>query len=112
MGRLTMKLTQTASKIATTRNEYGDDVWGAAEADIPCLYRDISTLSRRNSNREEVEIDGLLWFDADRTVNKADIYLIGTEYFRVEKVIIARDRLRSNTIQFIKCEVTKQRQVS
>ena len=112
MGRLTAKLTQTAYRISTTRNVYGDDTWGATSAAIPCLYRDISILSRGNVNRDEVDIDGQLWFDSDQTIEKGETYLIGTEYFRIEKVIIARDRLRDNEIRFIKCEVTRQRQIS
>lgn len=110
MGRLTAKLTSTATKIATTRNEYGDVVYGATSS-VPCLYRDISSLSH-TANRDQVQIDGLLWFDADASVAKGDIFLVGTDYLKIERVIKAKDLLRSNVVRFMKCEVTKQRQVS
>jgi hypothetical protein len=110
MGRLTPKLTQTASKVAETTNEDGDIVYGATTS-VACLYRDISTL-QRDANREYVEIDGLLWFDADNVPAKGDMYLLDGQYLRIERVIVARDRLHTNAIQFHKCEVTKQRQIS
>ena len=109
---ITPKLTQTAYKVTTTRNQYGDSVWGSLSSAIPCMYRDISTLGQSSGNREEVTLDGLFWLDSDQAVNKADIYKIGTEYIRIERVIPARDRLRSNTVHWHKCEVTKQRQIS
>lgn len=108
----TTKLTQTCSKVAVTRNQYGDVVYGATTSNIKCLYRDISTLSRGNANREEVQLDGLFWLDNDQSPAKGDIYVLDGEYLRIERVIIARDRLSSNTVQFYKCEVTKQRQIS
>ena len=112
MINITPKLTQTAYKVSTTRNQYGDSVWGATGSAIPCLYRDISTLGQSSGNREEVTIDGLLWLDNDQTVNKADIYLIDGEYYRIERIVEARDRLSTNSVAFYKCEVTKQRQIS
>jgi len=108
---LVPKLTQQATKYATTRNQYGDDVFGATTT-MACLYRDISDLSRGNSNREEVNIDGLLWFGPSVVINKADIFSVNSQFYRVERVIVARDRLRTNTIKFYKCEVSKTRQVS
>ena len=108
---LVPKLTQTATKVVTTRNQYGDLVYGSTSS-IDCLYRDISDLTRGNANREEVEIDGLFWTGPTNALNKGDIYAIDGVYYRVERVIIARDRLRTNTIKFYKAEVTKQRQVS
>jgi len=110
---ITPKLTQTCYKVNASRNQYGDSTWSSVGTTaIPCLYRDISTLGQSSANREEVTLDGLFWLDSDQTVNKADIYKIGTEYIRIERVIPARDRLRSNTVAFYKCEVTKQRQIS
>lgn len=110
MGRLTPKLTQTASKIAITRNEYGDSIYGATSS-AACLYRDISTLSHV-LNREDVNIDGLLWFEAGHDAQMGDIYLLDGQYLKVERVISAKDLLRTNTEQFVKCEVTKVRQLS
>lgn len=105
------KLVETATKITVTRNEYGDVVYGATSSSA-CLYRDISLLQRQ-TNREEVNIDGLLWFGASENVERGDIYLHPDEgYLRIERVTRAKRLVADNTLQFIKCEVTKQRQVS
>lgn len=108
---LTGKLVQTATKIATSRNEYGDIIYGATSSS-PCLYRDISTLNRGVGNREQVSIDGLLWFGATETVAKGDMYQLDGVYYRIERVINADRRVIDNSRQFIKCEVSKQRQIS
>jgi hypothetical protein len=109
---LTIKLVQTAYKVSSGRNEYGDITYQAANVGSPCLYRDISILSRRNVNREEIEIDGLLWFDKNESLAKGDVYLLDSEYLRIEKITAARRRIANNALMFYKCEVTKQRQVS
>lgn len=104
-------LVESATKIAVTRNENGDVVYGATSTSA-CLYRDISTLQRA-ANREEINIDGLLWFGADEDVTKGDVYLHADEgHLRIEKIIKAKRLVADNTRQFIKCEVTRQRQVS
>lgn len=102
------KLNQTCNKVAVTINSYGDSVLGASE-ERNCLYRDISTLNRTSGNREEIEIDGLFWFDTFDWA-KGDIILFDSEYYRVEKVIKARRRVADNALKFIKCEVTRYRQ--
>lgn len=105
------KLVETATKITTTRNEYGDTVYGSGTS-VACLYRDISQLTRA-ANREEVALDGLLWFGADEDVSRGDIYQHPDEgYLRIERVIKAKRLVTSNERMFIKCEVTKQRQIS
>lgn len=104
-------LVETATKVSVTRNEAGDTVYGTTTSS-PCLYRDISTL-RRNQNRDEVILDGLLWFGAGESVAKGDIYYHPDEgYLRIERIIKAKRLVLDNTRQFIKCEVTRQRQVS
>lgn len=108
---LDAKLVETASKVTTTRNEYGDTVYGTT-SDSACLYRDISSLGQA-ANREEVMIDGFLWFGATEDVNKGDIYYHSDEgYLRIQKVTRAKRLVADNSVQFIKCEVTKQRQIS
>lgn len=108
---LVNKLVETATKIVTSRNEYGDTVYGA-HSSSPCLYRDISSLNR-GANREDVNLDGILWLGPTETVARGDIYLHPDEgYLRVEKVIRAKRLVTSNALMFIKCEVSKQRQVS
>lgn len=108
---LTSKLVETATKVVTTRNEAGDTVYGSGSSSA-CLYRDISTLSR-SQNKEYIELDGLLWFGAAESVSKGDIYYHASEgYLRIEKIIKAKRLVADNSLQFIKCEVTKQRQIS
>lgn len=104
-------LVETATKVAVTKNEYGDKVYGATTTSA-CLYRDISRL-QQIQNRNDVFIDGLLWFGADENVQRGDIYYHADEgYLQIEKITKAKRLLLGADTQFIKCEVTKQRQVS
>jgi len=105
------KLNQTAVKYATTRNMYGDDVFGATVT-YDCLFRNISVLNRGSGYKEEVNFDGLLWLGPDAAVAKADIFSIEGKIYRVEEVIDAKDRLRTNTRKFWKCGLNLTRQVS
>lgn len=108
---LDSKLVETAAKVAITYNEDGDKVYGATSSSA-CLYRDITALSQA-SNRAEVEIDGLLWFGASENVTKGDIYNHSSEgYLSIEKVTKAKRLVADNSVQFIKCEVRKTRQIS
>lgn len=108
---LDARLVETASKIATTINEYGDTVYGTT-TEVDCLYRDISSLSH-TGNRELVNIDGLLWFRGTEDVARGDIYYHSSEgYLRIERIIKAKRLVADNTLQFIKCEVSRQRQLS
>lgn len=105
-------LVETAQRVTTTRNAFGDIVYGAT-TDVNCLYRDISTLSRGNANREETDIDGLLWLKADEPAERGTIYYHPDEgYLRIERIVKAKRLLRGGATVFIKCEVTKQRQIS
>lgn len=108
---LSDKLVETASKVAVTRNEFGDINYGATTTS-DCLYRDISLLSQ-SGNREQVTIDGLLWFGSSESVEKGDIYYHSSEgYLRIVKITRAKRLVADNTLQFIKCEVIKIRQIS
>lgn len=108
---LDAKLVETATKVAVTYNENGDLVYGSTTTSA-CLYRDISNLDRA-TNREEITIDGLLWFGASENVAKGDIYYHSSEgYLRIERITKAKRLVADNALKFIKCEVTKQRQVS
>lgn len=111
MARLTSHLVQTAYKVSLARNEWGDTTYQTAGTGSPCMYRDIS-LMQETGYMETVDLDGLLWFDSDETVAKGDVYLLEGQYLKIERIIVGRSRLRDNDIEFYKCEVTKQRQVS
>ncbi len=107
-------LVETAQRVSTTRNAYGDYNL-ASTTSVACLYRDISTLSRGNANREEADIDGILWFKANEeayAVRGALYYHPDEGYLRIERVIVAKRLLRGAGKVFIKCEITKQRQIS
>lgn len=108
---LDARLVETATKVTTTVNEYGDVQYGSTTTSA-CLYRDISTLNQ-SSNRYEVSIDGLLWFGASENVSKGDIYYHPSEgYLQIVRITKAKRLLADDSTQFIKCQVAKQRQIS
>lgn len=108
---LTARLVETATKVAVTINEDGDINYGSTTS-TPCLYRDISSLNQVQ-NRTDVSIDGLLWFGPSENVHKGDIYYHPDEgYLFISRVTRAKRLVADNTVQFIKCEVNKQRQIS
>lgn len=108
---LDARLVEAATKIATTINEDGDVNYGSTSSSA-CLYRDISTLNQLQ-NRNEVTIDGLLWFGASENVQKGDVYYHPSEgYLQIEKVTRAKRLVADDSLKFIKCEVSKQRQIS
>lgn len=108
---LDSKLVETATKITTTRNEYGDKVFGSTTS-RSCLYRDI-TLLERQQNRELVNVDGILWFKADETIELGDIYNHSTEgYLVIERIIKAKRLVADNAVKFIKTYVSRTRQIS
>lgn len=105
-------LKQTATKIGTTRNVFGDIVYGA-QTSTKCLYRDISTLSPSQQNKYDVNISGILWFGAAEVVKRGDVYKLDDgNYYQIQQVLLARTRVTDNGIKFIKCTVSKTMQVS
>lgn len=108
---LDSKLVESASKVAITRNADGDINYGATTTSA-CLYRDISTLEK-DTNRYSTNIDGFLWFNASEDVSRGDIYYHSNEgYLKITRVTKAKRLVADNSLQFIKCEIEKQRQVS
>lgn len=104
-------LVETATKVTTTVNEYGDVQYGSTSSSA-CLYRDISALGEA-ANRYEVDITGILWFGANENAARGDIYYHPDEgYLKIEQITKAKRLVMDNTRQFIKCLVSKQRQVS
>lgn len=109
---LDARLVETATKITISRNEFNDTIWSGATSSSACLYRDISTLNQIQ-NREDVSIDGILWFGASESVLRGDVYYHPSEgYLRIEKVTRAKRLVADNSTQFIRTEVTKIRQTS
>lgn len=104
-------LVETATKVVTTINEDGDLNYGSTTSSA-CLYRDISAISHI-PNRDEVNLHGILWFAADESVVKNDIYQHPDEgYLQVVTITRAKRLLADNTTQFMKCGVIKIRQIS
>lgn len=108
---LDAKLVETASKVVTTQNEYGDVSYGSTTSSA-CLYRDISLLNEA-ANQETVGIDGILWFSGTETVELGDVYYHADEgYLRIQRIFRAKRLLLDNTKPFVKTFVSKQRQIS
>lgn len=104
-------LVETATKVVTTINQDADVNYGPT-TESACLYRDISTLNQVQ-NRNEVTIDGILWFGAEEQVVRGDVYYHPDEgYLRIDRVVRAKRLVADNARKFIKCEVKRQRQIS
>lgn len=95
---------QTAYKVTTTRNAYGDYV-ASGEVALKCHFRYI-TEQVTDSDNETIQSDAMAWFEPDSGVDRKDILKIDGEHFRVERVIKAR-KLRDPNVQFIKVELLK-----
>jgi|GEM_PF-6387041 len=105
------KLVETATKVVVTENEFGDINYGATSSSS-CLYRDISSLEH-TANRDGINIDGFLWFAAAESVARGDIYNHSSEgYLKIIRITKAKRLVADNSLQFIKCEVARHRQVS
>jgi hypothetical protein len=104
-------LVETATRVETTYNEFGDVDYGSTSSEA-CLYRDISDF-KQVPNRYEVGIDGILWLAASSSVARGDTYYHPDEgYLQIVKITKAKTFLTDNTHKFMRCLVSKQRQVS
>lgn len=105
-----LRLKETCTQYRVTRNRYGDVVMTKIGS-LNCLFRNISQLML-NANREEVQIEGIFWFDSKSTVAMGDIIQFSGLNYRIEKFNRARERLTTNAVHFLKCEVSLVRQLS
>lgn len=106
-------LVETANRITTTIDENGYQKYGASTS-VPCLFRDITSISDVQ-NREELGIDGILWLPASEVsfaVVGAIYYHPDEGYLRVKSRIRAKRLVLDDTTQFVKCGVEHHRQVS
>lgn len=110
MFNLDNKLVETCSIVTTTVNHYGDLIYGTPVS-TACLFRDISLLTQTDY-QENITVDGIFWFKASTTVNKGDVISYYGEYYLVEKVTRAKRLLIFAQNSFIKCEVSRQKQIS
>lgn len=99
---------QTATKVTSTRNAYGDYVAGA-RTDLVCHFRYITNLDI--SDNESIQSDAMAWFEPDSGVVKGDILIIDGEGFIVEKLTKAR-RLRNPVVLFLKTELKRYAVIS
>lgn len=106
-------LVETAQRVTVTNDENGYQKYGTSTS-VPCLFRDITSLSDVQ-NREEMGIDGILWLNAaeEPYAKIGKIYYHPDEgYLRIKSRIRAKRLVADNTTQFIKCGVEHHRQVS
>ena len=89
--------------IATTRNDFGDEVEGVTQT-LPCRWRDI-TLVRRAAHMDTSDANALVHFAPDAAVQRGSILKFNGEYYQVDEITYAK-RLGETTVQFIKCGVT------
>lgn len=94
---------QSCEVIATTRNDFGDEVEGVTET-LACRWRDITQV-RRGSHEDTSDADALVHFAPDTTVVRGSILKYNGEYYQVEQITYAR-RLGEETVQFVKCQCT------
>lgn len=109
-------LVETATRVAITRNEFGDTVYGST-TEVACLFRNASTVQLASGIEVQKigssKAEGILWFGADEPAEEGDIYYHPEQgYLRIESVVHARRRVVDNSKQFIKCGVSRFRQIS
>lgn len=92
----------TAYKVTTTRNSYGDYTASGSTA-LPCHFRDITQVGSNDGN-EQFDCDAMAWFEPDSGIAKNDILQIDGSHYQVDRVVRAR-KLRSKEVQFIKTEL-------
>lgn len=107
-----LRLIDTCTQYTTTRNRYGDLELTAGRS-LACLYRDISMLNRGVNFREEITAtQGIFWFAPDSGIKQGDVVKYGGLLYRMETVTNAKDLLRRNQVQFIKCDASIYRAIS
>lgn len=89
--------------IATTRNDFGDEVQGVTST-LACRWRDI-TLIRRGSHQDGNDANALVHFAPDTPVVRGSILRFKGEYYQVDDITYAK-RLGETDVQFVKCGVT------
>ncbi len=107
----TLRLRESCTRYTVTRNRYGDFSL-TNQGILNCLYRDISTLNRDVNSADEVAIQGIFWFDPTSSFTKGDVIGYASQFYLVQKVIVAKELVTSNRIHFIKCEVSLYRSIS
>lgn len=102
MGMITHWLNQTFRKITYAHNKYGDLIKTGAVS-YPCRFRYI-TLLDRNTNREALNSNAQIWFEASAPISEGDIGEVDGHVWQIDRLIKARKM--SSTVQFLKAEVS------
>lgn len=107
-----LRLKESCTQYSVKRDRYGD-MKLTEVGTILCLYRDISLLNRNVNFREEVQIQGIFWFDpAATTLKQGDIIGYNGLLYRLEDVTNAKTLLTQDTLNFIKSSVSLYRAIS
>ena len=106
-----IRLKESCTQYTVTRNRYGDLVLSPVGS-LLCLYRNIQQLNRGVNFREEIQIQGLFWFDGSATVKEGDVIGYGGQLLRIENLVTAKTLLTQNTVNFLKAQVSLYRAIS
>jgi hypothetical protein len=101
---ITHTLEQTCDILDSTRNRYGDISLENSQT-VACRFRWITELDK-NTNREDISAEALLWLKPDAPVEEGTVIRFGDSNFRIRRVTEAR-RLRGNKVYFKKCLLDK-----
>ena len=96
---------------SVTRTRYGDLQLNGGTTEL-CSYRNIEQLNRGINFREDVQIQGLFWFDATTVAKKGSVVQYNGQLYRIENVVTAKQLLTSNAVHFVKCQVSLYRAIS
>lgn len=102
-------LVDEITKIAHTRNEYGDFVYGA-QSTIKCRFREINDINRSNY-KEYGDSDAMIWVAGTENFSLEEILIYNGQYYKVEQINNARKGFNTS-IDFKVCLLTKHLQVS
>jgi len=103
-GMLAHAMTQDGKLVVTERDKHGDqDI--VSETAIKLRFRYITELDR-NTNRESLNSEALIWLAPDLDVAEGSVIFAENTYWRVQKLIKAR-RMSGNRVEFLKALVNK-----
>ena len=106
-----LRLKESCTQYSVTRNSHGD-LQLTTVGSLLCLYRNIEQLNRNVNFREEVDIQGMFWFDGSATVHEGDVIGYNNALYRIENIVTAKELLTSNSTNFFRCAVSIYRSIS
>jgi hypothetical protein len=103
-GILAHAMNQDGKIVTTSRDKHGDQVV-TEETDIKLRFRYITDVDR-NTNREGLGSEAMIWLSPDLAVVEGTILFAEDTYWRVQKLVKAR-RMSGSQVQFLKAFVNK-----